>query len=127
MSEKHYTKAHLWLAAVEEGHMRIGVTDYAQEELGDVVFVELPEVGREGEVDEDVAVVESVKTASDIALPLAGRVVAVNEDLADSPETVNASPEDEGWLFEVAPAQPADPDTLMTAAEYEDYVATLRD
>ena len=109
-----YLASHEWLA--DDG--TVGITDYAQDQLGDVVFVELPEVGDEVEAGEQVAVVESVKTASDIYAPVAGTIVAVNEELEDSPELVNDEPYGEGWMFKIEPANPADRDNMLDAAGY---------
>lgn len=110
-----YLASHEWIA--EDG--TVGITDYAQDQLGDVVFVELPEVGDEVDAGEQVAVVESVKTASDIYAPVAGTIVAVNEELEDSPELVNDEPYGEGWMFKIEPANPADRDELLDAAGYQ--------
>ena len=99
MSELKYSRDHEWLRVEADGTVTIGITDYAQKELGDVVYVELPEVGREVRQDEDAAVVESVKAASEVKMPVAGSVVAVNEALADHPETVNSDPTGEGWFL----------------------------
>lgn len=95
--ELKFAPSHEWLAA--DG--KVGISDHAQEQLGDVVYVELPEVGREVEAGEAVAVVESVKTASDIYAPASGKIIAVNEDLSSSPEKVNESPYGDGWLFQI--------------------------
>ena len=108
-----YAATHEWLAA--DG--KVGITQHAQEQLGDVVYVELPEVGREVSAGEAVAVVESVKTASDIYAPASGKVVAVNEDLSGSPEKVNESPFEGGWLFQIEVGEESA--DLMDAAAYE--------
>lgn len=107
-----YAASHEWLA--EDG--KVGISDHAQEQLGDVVYVELPEVGRVVAAGENIAVVESVKTASDIYSPASGTVTAVNEDLSGSPELVNSSPYDGGWLFKLDVTEEGD---LMDAATYE--------
>ncbi len=117
-----YTKSHEWVKTMDDGSVSIGITDHAQELLGDLVFVELPEVGRELTAGEECAVVESVKAASDAYSPIAGEVVAVNEALADSPETVNQDPYGEGWMFRVAPAEPSALDALLDAAAYTEVV-----
>lgn len=109
-----YLASHEWIA--EDG--TVGITDYAQDQLGDVVYVELPEVGDEVDAGEQVAVVESVKTASDIYAPVAGTIVAVNEELEDSPELVNDEPYGEGWMFKIEPTDPAARDGLLDAAGY---------
>jgi glycine cleavage system H protein len=117
-----YTKDHEWLRD-EDGEAVIGITAYAAEELGDVVFVELPEVGRTFRVDETFGVIESVKTASDLFAPVAGEVVAVNGALADAPELVNGAPYGDGWMIRVRPDDPAAAGALMDAAAYRDLTA----
>jgi len=117
-----YTKSHEWVKAMDDGSVTVGITDHAQELLGDLVFVELPEVGRALSTGEECAVVESVKAASDAYSPIAGEVVAVNEALADSPETVNQDPYGEGWMFRVMPADPAVLDDLLDADAYNEVV-----
>ncbi|MEM9301233.1 MAG: glycine cleavage system protein GcvH [Pseudomonadota bacterium] len=103
-----YMKSHEWARLEDDGLVRVGITDHAQSLLGDLVYVELPEVGDDVEAESAHAVVESVKAASDVYSPLGGEVVAVNEELADAPERVNESPYDDGWLFVVRPGE-ADP------------------
>jgi glycine cleavage system H protein len=97
----------------------VGITDFAQDQLGDVVFVELPDVGDHVDAEQPVAVVESVKTASDIYAPVAGTITAVNEDLESSPENINAGPYGEGWLFRLEIDDPSDLDGLLDADAYE--------
>ncbi|WP_160120809.1 glycine cleavage system protein GcvH [Rhodovarius lipocyclicus] len=123
MAEMKYSKDHEWLR-LEGGVATVGITDHAQTALGDVVFVELPETGRVVEAGEAVAVVESVKAASDVYAPIAGKVVAVNEALVDNPGTINTEPTGEGWFFkiELAGDLPAD---LMDEAAYLAFVDTL--
>ena len=113
-----YTKSHEW-AQMHDGLVRVGITDYAQDALGDVVFVELPAVGRQVRAGEATAVVESVKTASDIYAPLAGEVVEVNAGLVETPEQLNAAPYAEGWMFAIRPTNPADLDQLLDAQAYQ--------
>jgi glycine cleavage system H protein len=116
-ADRKYTRSHEW--AKQEGDLIVvGISDFAQESLGDVVFVETPEVGREVKAGEAVAVVESVKTASDIYAPVSGRIVEVNEALADEPELVNGDPYGAGWLFKLEPEDPAEYDTLLGPDEY---------
>ena len=103
--DRKYNKSHEW-AQEEGGRVTVGISDYAQDQLGDVVYVELPTVGRKVEAGEAVAVVESVKTASDIYAPVAGEVVEVNESLEGKPELINESPYTEGWMFRIAAAAP---------------------
>jgi glycine cleavage system H protein len=112
-----YTKSHEWVRR-EDDVATVGITDHAQEELTDVVFVELPAVGRKIAAGESCAVVESVKTASDIYAPVAGEVVAVNTELAAHPERVNTAPYAEGWFFRIKLSRPADVDQLMTPESY---------
>ena len=121
-SDRRYRDTHEW-AKLEDGLVVVGITDYAQGELGDVVYVELPEVGREVEAGEAVAVIESVKTASDIYAPVSGEIVAVNEALSEHPEKVNEDPYGEGWLFKIKPKDPAELETLLDAEAYKKLLA----
>ena len=116
--ELRYTESHEWARRESDGTVSIGITDHAQEQLGDIVFVEPPQVGRKVAAGESVGVVESVKAASDIYAPIAGEVVAANADLSGSPEKVN---EDAfaAWMYRIKPANPADLDKLLDAAAYE--------
>ena len=118
-----YSKDHEWLRT-EEGEGVVGITAYAAEELGDVVFVEMPEVGRSLSKDETFGVIESVKTASDLSAPVAGEVIAVNEALTDAPELVNSEPYAGGWMIRLRLDDPAAGDELMDAAAYR---ATIGD
>lgn len=122
MSTLRFTPEHEWLRLEESGELTVGITTFAQEALGDVVFVQLPELGQYGEGNE-VAVLESVKAASNISMPLTGEVVAVNQDLADDPELVNASPMQSGWFFRIRVANPSDLDTLMDQDGYDRFLA----
>ncbi len=116
-SELKYTKSHEWVRL--EGDVAVvGITDFAQDALGDVVFVELPQVGKFAEAGAAVAVVESVKTASDIYAPVAGEIIEVNAALGDKPELLNESPYGEGWLFKMK-VNPADVERLLSAADYQ--------
>ena len=121
-AELKYTKSHEWARLDADGLVTIGITDHAQEALGDIVFLELPEVGTEVEAGDEVAVVESVKAASDIYAPIAGEIVASNEEASGSPESVNADAY-AAWLFKIKPANVADLDTLLDAAAYEAVAA----
>jgi len=118
-SHLQYTESHEWVSTEDNGNARIGITDHAQEELGDLVFVELPVVGDEISQGDPCAVVESVKAASDIYAPVSGRVVAVNEDLESDPALINADPYDDGWLFEVELIDVEEKDGLKDAETYE--------
>ncbi|MBB3896820.1 MULTISPECIES: glycine cleavage system protein GcvH [Roseococcus] len=123
MTELKFTKDHEWLRM--EGQVAvIGITDHAQTALGDVVFVDLPEVGREVTAGEAIAVVESVKAASDVYAPITGRVVEVNEALTDDPSKVNAEPTGAGWFFKIE-ASGALPDDLLDADAYNAFVDSL--
>ncbi len=121
-SSLKYTKSHEWVRVEEDGTLTIGVTDHAQEALGDIVFLELPEAGRQLAASEACAVIESVKAASDIYAPVAGEVLAANQDASDAPESVNADAYS-AWLFKLKPTNAADVAALMDAAAYETEIA----
>ena len=113
-----YTESHEWIRKEPDGTVTIGITDHAQNALGDIVFLELPEAGREVAAQEEVAVVESVKAASDIYAPVAGEIVAANSDAIDAPESVNTDAY-AAWLFKIKPANLDDIDALLTADGYK--------
>jgi glycine cleavage system H protein len=113
-----YTAQHEWVGPAEGGRLRVGITHYAQDALGDIVFLQLPDVGAELAAGDVVGEVESTKSVSEIYAPLAGTVVAVNDAVADHPEVVNTDPYGEGWLLEVEPADPAAIEGLLDAAGY---------
>jgi glycine cleavage system H protein len=113
-----YTKDHEWVRLEADGNVTVGITDHAQEQLGDLVFVELPQMGTKLTGGKDCAVVESVKAASDVYAPVSGEVVAANTKLADAPETINQDPYGEGWMFRVKP-DAAKLDHLLDAAGYK--------
>jgi glycine cleavage system H protein len=117
-----YTASHEWVRREADGTLAVGITDHAQEQLGDIVFVEAPQVGRKVAAQESVGVVESVKAASDIYAPVAGEIVAVNAELSQSPEKVN---EDAfaAWMYRIKPANPGDAEKLLDAAAYEKAAA----
>lgn len=117
-NELKYVSSHEWIRDEGDGVVAIGVTDHAQDLLGDVVFVELPSVGAEMAAGDDAGVVESVKAASDVYAPLSGTVVAVNEDLEDSPENVNNDPYGDGWFFKLKLSDVSELDDLLSAEEY---------
>ena len=119
-----FTKDHEWVE-VEGDVATIGITAYAAEQLGDVVFVETPEIGKAVKQGEGLAVVESVKAASDVYAPVSGEVVEVNPELPDVPETVNAEPEKDGWFARIKLSNPAELDALMDRAAYEQFLSTL--
>ena len=114
-----YTSEHEWLRREDNGDVTIGVTDHAQAALGDLVYVELPEVGQEVESGGDMAVVESVKAASDVYAPIDGTITAVNEELADDPEKSNADPYGDGWIVRLKPSSDIDEGALMTPDAYQ--------
>lgn len=119
MATTKYTAEHEWVRIEDDDTVTIGITQYAQEQLGDIVFVQLPDVGRSFEKGEEAVVIESVKAAADIRMPLSGTIVAINETLADAPETVNADALDKGWFLRVKPSDPAQLDELLDDAAYE--------
>ncbi|RKZ48544.1 MAG: glycine cleavage system protein GcvH [Gammaproteobacteria bacterium] len=125
MSELKFTEDHEWIRLEDDGTATVGITDYAQEQLGDVVYVELPEVGRELGKDDEVAVVESVKAAGEIKMPLSGTVLSINESLEDEPETVNADPEGNGWFMTISVNNPEEVDTLMDDSAYNEFLGGL--
>lgn len=118
--DRRYSPEHEWVKIIN-GIAVIGITDYAQQQLGDVVYVELPKVGDRVEQFKPFGVVESVKTASDLYAPVSGEVVEVNQELKDHPERVNESPYEDGWLIKVRPSNLSELDKLMTADEYDRY------
>lgn len=116
--ELKYTKSHEWVRVEKDGTVTVGITDHAQDLLGDMVYVELPEPGRKVKAAQECAVVESVKAASDVYSPVSGEVVAINEAIADSPELVNKSPYGEGWMMRIKPADAAEVEGLLDADAY---------
>jgi glycine cleavage system H protein len=122
-SELKYASSHEWARLEEDGTVTVGITDHAQEALGDVVFVELPEPGSNLAGGDEAGVVESVKAASDIYAPLGGEVIAVNERLEDEPETVNSDPYHDGWFFKLRPEDVSDLDDLLSAEDYQQHCA----
>jgi glycine cleavage system H protein len=124
MSELRYSEDHEWIE-VEDDVATVGITDYAQEQLGDIVFVDLPELGAELGVGDDAAVVESVKAAREVLAPLSGEVIEVNEDLESDPSKVNESAESNGWFFKMKIADSSELDELMDRDTYDSYVAKL--
>ena len=120
-----FTKEHEWLRQEEDGTVTIGITDHAQSALGDLVYVELPEVGQEVEAAGEMAVVESVKAASDVYAPIAGEVVAVNEGLADDPEKINGDAYGDGWIVRMRPSN--DDAETLTPDEYQEFLDELEE
>jgi len=115
-----YTESHEWISVEDDGSVRIGISDHAQEALGDLVFVELPAVGDTVDQGEPCAVVESVKAASDIYSPVSGEVIAINEDLEDEPGIINNDPYGDGWMFQVSLRDESELDSLLDAEAYEE-------
>ncbi|WP_417445693.1 glycine cleavage system protein GcvH [Kangiella sp.] len=122
-AELKYVSSHEWIRDEGDGVVTVGITDHAQELLGDVVFVDAPEVDSEVDVGDEIAVVESVKAASDIYAPLAGTILEVNEELEDSPELINSDPYGDGWMFKMKLVDADDMDSLLSAEEYADEIA----
>ncbi|MCA9411126.1 MAG: glycine cleavage system protein GcvH [Candidatus Omnitrophica bacterium] len=116
-----YTESHEWVLT-SDGEFVVGISDFAQHELTDIVFVDLPEVGSEFSAKDACCVVESTKIAADIYAPVSGKITAVNEELNDHPEWVNESPYDKGWLFKIEPSDESDLDSLMNSAEYQSHL-----
>lgn len=121
-SELRYTQSHEWIRQEDDGSVTIGITDHAQELLGDLVFVELPEVGSDMSASEACCVVESVKAASDVYMPVSGEILEVNEALVDAPEMINDSPFDDGWLFKVKLSAEQELENLMDADTYQEEI-----
>ena len=124
-TDRRYSRDHEWAKDEDDGTLLVGITQYAQEHLGDIVFLDLPKVGATLTKMEKLGEVESVKSVSDMFSPVSGEVVAVNQVAIDSPELVNEDPYDNGWLIRVTPSQPAEMDDPMTAADYESFLETL--
>lgn len=120
-----YTKEHEWVELVNDDYVRIGITEYAVEQLGDIVFVELPEVGTDLSEEDEFATVESVKSTSEIYAPVDGSVAKVNSSLEDEPEKMNESPYEEGWLIELQSKNAVDTSDLLDEKVYQDYLDTL--
>jgi glycine cleavage system H protein len=122
-NELRYTREHEWARVESDGTVTIGITNHAQDALGDVVFVELPEVGDTYDAEGKFGVVESVKTVSDLYSPCSGQIVAINEDLENAPEGVNEDPYGSGWIIRIKPTEMSDIDSLLSAADYDAFVA----
>lgn len=125
--ELGYRETHEWVRNEGDGTVTVGITDYAQDSLGDIVYVELPELGDELDLGQEAGVVESVKAASDVFAPLTGTVIAINEALEDTPEIINASPYGDGWFYRLRLADPAELDDLLDAQAYLDVVEEEQD
>jgi glycine cleavage system H protein len=122
-SDLRYTTTHEWAQREDDGSIRVGITEHAQELLGDMVFVELPELDAEVKSASEAAVVESVKAASDVYSPVSGEVIAINEELVDNPALVNTNPYGDGWLFTVKPSDESEYDELLDADAYLDQIS----
>ncbi len=122
-----YTTDHEWLRRNDDGTVTIGITEHAAEALGDLVYVELPEVGQDVESAGEMAVVESVKAASDVYAPIAGNIVAVNEELADDPEKINNDAFDDGWIVRITPSGDIDESELLSPNDYQTLLDELED
>jgi len=125
MSELKYTEDHQWIRLEEDNMAVVGITDYAQEQLGDVVYVEMPAVGRELGKDDEAAIIESVKAAGEVKMPLTGTVLSVNENLQDEPELINADPEGDGWFMTISITNPEEVEGLMDDNDYNEFLMSL--
>jgi len=121
-SELRYAASHEWARLEEDGSVTVGITEHAQDQLGDVVYVEVPDIGASFAAGEEAGVVESVKAASDIYAPIAGEVIAVNEGLEDEPEQVNGEPYEGGWMFKLQPADVSELEALLDREGYEESI-----
>ena len=120
--ELRYATSHEWIRIEDDGNASVGISDHAQDALGDIVFVELPEPGTSVNAKDEVAVVESVKAASDIYSPVSGSIIAINETLLDAPETVNSSPYDDGWMFKMKPSEESEINNLLDSEAYSNEI-----
>lgn len=122
MSEVKFTQEHEWILMEDDSTALVGITDYAQEQLGDIIFIELPEVGKDINLGDDVAVIESVKAASELKAPIQGKVLEINQALNDAPETVNKDPMGAGWFMKIQISNPSDLETLMNQESYQNLI-----
>ncbi len=125
MSSARFSEDHVWVAIDDDGVATIGISDYAQEQLGDIVYVQLPDIGRDVVQGEDAVMIESVKTTGEVKCPIGGRVIEINDALAEAPEKVNEAALDEGWLFKLEPADEAEYEDLMDSDDYDDFISSL--
>lgn len=123
--DRYYSTEHEWVLANEDKTLYIGITEYAQEELGDLVFIEMPSVGTVVETMGKLGEVESVKSVSDIYCPISGKVIEINQEAVQSPEIINEDPYGKGWLVRLDPSNPEDLNQLMSASEYETFLESL--
>ena len=119
MSTIRYTPTHEWIRVEDDGAVTVGITDFAQQQLGDIVFVDLPEIGRQVAAGEPAVVIESVKAAADVNIPVAGEIIEANARLAERPETINQDPMEAGWIVRIRPADTADVDGLLDQSAYD--------
>lgn len=120
--ELHYTQTHEWIRVEADGTIVIGITDHAQAQLGELVFVDLPDIGIMVHAADEVCVIESVKAASDVYSPVSGKIIAINEDLEESPRLINADPYGDGWLFKLEPQDPDEFSDLLDANAYAEHM-----
>jgi len=125
MIDTHFTENHVWVRLDGDGTATIGVSEHAQEQLGDIVYIDLPEVGAESSLGEEISLIESVKSTSDIFAPLTGVVIEVNEALEETPEIINDSPLDDGWIFRIEVEDERELEELMDQDAYEEFIETL--
>ncbi|HEY7840619.1 MAG TPA: glycine cleavage system protein GcvH [Gammaproteobacteria bacterium] len=125
MATTRFTAEHVWLRPEEDGNMTVGITDYAQKQLGDVVYVELPQVEQTISPEDEAAMVESVKSTNEIRIPVGGTVIEINERLGREPEIVNSDPMGEGWFFRIEPEDTTELEGLMDENAYEEFVSGL--
>jgi glycine cleavage system H protein len=121
--ELKYTKSHEWVRFENDGTVTVGITDHAQHQLGDIVFIELPKLNDQVNAGDEVVVIESVKAAGDVYTPLSGEIIAINDNVVDSPESVNSSPYEDAWLFKLQPSDDSNKN-LLNAEQYEELVAS---
>ena len=124
MSGIKFNQEHIWVTEDEYGMIVVGISDFAQEQLGDIVYVEVPQVGREVTAGEEIAIIESVKTTSEISAPISGTIYAVNEELSEQPEIINESPFDDGWLVRIEPDDLSELSAMMGEDAYQEYVVS---
>lgn len=124
LDDLYYSKEHIWVK-IEGDVATIGITDYGQHQLGDIVFIDLPENGREVESGEVIASVESIKAISEIYAPLTGKIISINEDLANDPSVINSDPYGDGWICDIQMKDPSEVEDLMTAEDYRAYLQEL--
>lgn len=125
MIDTYFTENHVWVRLDGDGTATIGVSEHAQEQLGDIVYIDLPEVGAESSLGEEISLIESVKSTSDIFAPLTGVVIEVNEALEETPEIINDSPLDDGWIFRIEVEDERELEELMDQDAYEEFIETL--